>query len=220
MKPLLCDLSGNALPSQPSKVVCVGRNYLAHIKELNNPQPEEPLLFIKPTSTLVNMQGQFQLSRIWAEVHYELELAFVVSQTLTAAQPEQIKSSLSHVGLALDLTSRSKQTELKKQGHPWEIAKGFDGACPVSPFIELSHFPDWRDLEFTLAINGDLKQHGKSRAMITPVDLLISKISHYFTLLPGDLVLTGTPAGVGQIKIGDHLECTLGDEFKFVVTVN
>ncbi len=196
-------------PLPVGKVVCVGRNYAEHAKELNNPVPDEPLLFIKPSTALVDMRQPIQLRSDRGPIHYETELAILIGQPLTQARPEQITAAIAGVGLGLDLTLRERQSQLKQQGHPWEIAKAFDGSCPLSPFVPLSAINDLGACRLQLEVDGELRQNGCSAEMLTPVVALIAIISQHFTLLPGDVVLTGTPAGVGVLKPGMQLRLRL-----------
>ena len=195
--------------SPVSKVVCVGRNYVAHAKELNNPVPSQPLLFIKPNTSLVRLQGEIKIPVGDSDCHHELELAILIGDRLKGATPQQCINGIAGVGLALDLTLRELQSQLKKSGKPWEKAKGFDGACPVSGFLPFSHQLALNSLQFALNKNGEPVQQGHSKNMIFPIDTLLSDISSHFTLLPGDIVLTGTPEGVGALNPGDELELSL-----------
>jgi len=195
--------------SPVSKVVCVGRNYVAHAKELNNPVPSQPLLFIKPNTSLVRLQSEIKIPVGGSDCHHELELSILIGDRLKDATPQQCINGIAGVGLALDLTLRELQSQLKKSGKPWEKAKGFDGACPVSGFLPFDQGLDLSSLEFAMKKNGKLVQQGYSNNMIFPVDVLLSDISNHFTLLPGDIVLTGTPEGVGELNAGDELKLSL-----------
>lgn len=187
------------------KIVCVGRNYAAHAAELNNPVPEAPLLFIKPASAAVPLGEPIRLPRGRGSCHFEGELALLIGRPLTHASADQVPAAIVGLGLALDLTLRDLQTQLKEAGHPWEKAKGFDGACPLSPFVKPGGSPAWDQLHYSLWLNGALRQRGESAYMLTPIVELVAYISSYFTLSPGDVVLTGTPAGVGPLNAGDRL---------------
>lgn len=209
MKAFNLNLLGSQNRWQLGKVVAVGRNFAEHAAELNNPIPEEPLLFIKPSTSLVDMQKPLRLPQNQGEVHYELEIAVLISEQLTQASPEEALSKVAGVGLALDLTLRDVQTQLKNLGHPWEKAKAWDGSCPLSYFVPAKKITDWQELELSLSINGELRQQGKANQMLTPIPQLLSYISHNFTLLPGDLVITGTPKGVGKLNSGDQLNASL-----------
>ncbi|HKM14633.1 MAG TPA: fumarylacetoacetate hydrolase family protein [Marinospirillum sp.] len=191
------------------KIVCVGRNYAEHAAELNNPVPEQPLLFIKPATSAVAMQAPVRLPTNVGDVHYETEIALLIGQTLSKVKPAKALAGVVGVGLALDLTLRDLQSELKKLGHPWERAKAWDGACPLSDFVDVAAVNDWQALELSLKINGIEKQRGQAKQMLTPIAELLSHISQTFTLLAGDVVITGTPAGVGKLAVGDQLELAL-----------
>lgn len=217
------DLSGQpfAVPGTPhanaGKAVCIGRNYSGHAKELNNPVPEQPLLFIKPYTAMADMRQPLRLPI--GHCHFETELTVLISEPLRQADPHQCKQAISGVGLSLDLTLRELQNELKANQHPWEVAKAFDGSLPLSPFIAASEFDSLEQLEYRLWLNGALRQHGETRQMLMPVYELVSYCSQHFTLLPGDVVLTGTPPGVGVIHRGDRLKLQLADKLLFETEV-
>lgn len=212
-------LQGQNWAHSLGKIVCVGRNYAEHAAELNNPVPEQPLLFIKPVTCAVPMDQPLQLPQGRGEVHYETEIALLIGQPLQQATAEQAMEALAGVGLALDLTLRGLQSELKKQGHPWERAKAWDGACPLSEFVPASRVDDWSALALSLSINGELRQQGSAAQMLTPIAQLLSHISETFTLLPGDVVITGTPAGVGVLASGDQLQLSLQGLLEVETTV-
>lgn len=196
---------GTVFAEPIGKIVCVGRNYAEHARELNNPVPETPLLFIKPATSVVPLEGGFDLGGGGESVHYETELALLIGSPLRQADSESdCRAAVVGLGLALDLTLRDVQSALKAKGHPWEIAKGFDGACPLSAFMAVPERP-LEALEFTLALNGVPRQHGRVCDMLTSPLALLAYISRHFTLCPGDVVLTGTPAGVGPLARGDRL---------------
>lgn len=192
------------------KVVCVGRNYAEHARELNNPVLSEPLLFIKPSTSVVPLTEPIVLSDRRGPVHYETEIALLVGETLSGdVTQQQARDAVAGVGLALDLTLRDLQDQLKAKSHPWERAKAFDGACPLSAFIKPAQAPALDALPFELKINGTVRQRGSSADMITPVLALLQQIAQVFTLLPGDVVITGTPAGVGVLNAGDRLQLAI-----------
>jgi 2-keto-4-pentenoate hydratase/2-oxohepta-3-ene-1,7-dioic acid hydratase in catechol pathway len=200
------------------KVVCVGRNYAAHARELNNPVPEQPLLFIKPATAVVPLDKPLCLPQGLGEVHHELEIAVLIGQPLTSASAADCTAAIAGIGLALDLTLRDLQQQLKQQGHPWERAKAFDGACPLSPFVSLGE-QNLQALNFSLYSNGELRQRGESADMLFSIPSLLAEISTVFTLQPGDVVLTGTPAGVGPLNSGDHLTLVLDGLLKLEARV-
>ena len=191
------------------KVVCVGRNYAEHAKELNNPVPATPILFIKPATTVVPFSESVVLPKGKGDTHYEAELAVLIGKKLTDANADDVVGAIAGYGLGLDLTLRDLQSELKGKGHPWEIAKSFDGACPLSGFLRPEVIKEPSNIEYRLKIDGELRQHGRTNEMITAVTPLIAYISQHFTLMPGDVVLTGTPAGVGALKPGMTLDADL-----------
>ncbi|MEE4246487.1 MAG: fumarylacetoacetate hydrolase family protein [Kangiellaceae bacterium] len=197
------------------KVICVGRNYADHAKELGNDVPSEPVLFIKPATALVNWQSAVSIPTTLGECHHELELALLIGTRLCNAQVEEAAQSIKAVTLALDLTMRDVQAKLKSTGKPWELAKAIDCSCPVADWHSLPSL-EWLDkAQFKLTINGELRQAGNSQHMLWPALDLIAYISRYFTLLPGDIVLTGTPAGVGPLQSGDRLVAELNSIFSF-----
>jgi len=202
------------------KVVCVGRNYADHAKELNNPVPTEPILFIKPVTSLVPLEEPFDIPAGLGAVHFETELAVLIGETLTQADEQRAQRAIAGIGVGLDLTLREVQDQLKQKGHPWEKSKAFDGACPLSVFLSPASVGDLSDVQIRLTVNGEVRQDGNSAQMLTPVLKLLSYISHWFTLQPGDVVLTGTPAGVGPVQPGDQLRVELVDLLRVDTRVN
>ncbi|MCO7227268.1 fumarylacetoacetate hydrolase family protein [Pleionea sp. CnH1-48] len=205
------DTQGEALALPVGKVVCVGRNYVAHAQELGNPIPKRPLLFIKPATSVSHWSEQVAIPQHLGEVHHELELAVLIDKPLCRVSQEAAVEGIGAVTLALDLTLREMQSELKAQGHPWELAKAFDGACPIAPWHPLPSSEWLKHAEFSMHKNQQLQQAGDTGLMMWSVAELVASISQYFTLMPGDVVLTGTPAGVGPIAVGDTLQAQLGD---------
>jgi len=203
-------LTGETFLHPLGKIVCVGRNYAEHAKELNNPIPKSPVLFIKPSTAAVAMEQPFAIPTDQGVCHHELEMTVLINQPLTRATKEQAKSAIAGLGLGLDLTLREVQEGLKQKSHPWERSKAFDGSCPLSQF-SIYDGRDLQNIELTLIRNGEVQQQGNSCDMLFPVIDLLVEISHSFTLLPGDVVLTGTPAGVGPLYEGDSLSAKLGD---------
>lgn len=203
------DGTGADLPV--GKVVCVGRNYADHAAELNNPVPTTPMLFMKPAPALVPLNEPFEVPMDYGTVHFETEMAVLIGQRLKNANKHEIEDAIVGVGVALDLTLRDLQSKLKERGHPWEKAKAFDGSCPVSAFVEPEAAGDLQDQQIRLTVNGEVRQNGNSSHMLNKVYPLIAYMSHYFTLEPGDVVLTGTPAGVGSVVPGDKLRVELSE---------
>lgn len=199
------------LPLAVGKAVCVGRNYADHVAELNNALPTEPLLFMKPSTAIVPLEDRIRIPAS-GDCHNELEIALLIEKTITqgnAWSDDRVHSCIWGVGLALDLTMRTLQSQLKRQGYPWELAKSFDNSCPVSHFVPKRAITDLQQLQFCLTVNGQTRQLGQSSLMLFDCVALIKHISQYFTLLPGDLVLTGTPKGVAPLRLGDKLAVSL-----------
>ncbi|MFT5260914.1 MAG: 2-keto-4-pentenoate hydratase/2-oxohepta-3-ene-1,7-dioic acid hydratase in catechol pathway [Gammaproteobacteria bacterium] len=213
-------LDQQAYPHVLGKVVCVGRNYAAHAKELNNPIPDSPILFIKPASSVVPFGPDFSIPKDQGRVHHELEIAILIGKALSHASTEHVAESIAGFGLGLDLTLRDVQDRLKEKGHPWERAKSFDGACPLTRFVSLSSSCkiDQPPFGLTLKKNGQLQQQGSSADMLFPILPLIAHISAHFNLQPGDVILTGTPAGVGPLEAGDSLSVILSQKQSVLLT--
>ena len=198
-------VDGSTIDLPVGKAVCVGRNYAAHAKELGNIVPQTPILFLKPSTAIVSLSPSFTIPNDRGSCHYETEIAVLIGKTVSNLRVEEVPQAIVGYGLALDLTLRDVQNQLKAQGYPWEVAKAFDGACPLSPFVKPELVADIKHTEFSLMVNGELRQHGFSHDMITPVYELIAYISQIFTLQAGDIVLTGTPEGVAALQRGDKL---------------
>lgn len=210
---------GQEYPHALGKIVCIGRNYAEHARELNNPVPTEPLLFIKPATCAVPLEEPIEAPVSRGDVHFETELALLIGEPLTHATVADAERAVAGIGLGLDLTLRDVQSQLKEKGHPWEIAKSFDGACPLSSFLSLSRVPNWSALTFSLDIDGKRVQSGEGADMLFPVPTLLAEMSRHFTLLPGDVVLTGTPPGVGKLPRGAELYFTLTGGLEVVTRV-
>jgi len=187
------------------KILCIGRNYADHIKELGNPTPEAPVVFIKPASSIIGEGEQIVIPPYSHDCHHEAELALLIGRKGKDIPVDRALEYIAGYGVGIDLTLRDVQGELKKKGLPWEIAKGFDTACPLSPFVEPSRVPDPQNLTIRLTVNGEIRQDGNTKMMIHRIPAIISHMSGNFTLEPGDVILTGTPAGVGRIVSGDKL---------------
>ena len=212
-------LNGQPFAHAVGKIVCVGRNYAAHALELNNPIPDQAILFIKPASAAVPLAPSFSIPTDQGSVHHELEIAILIGEPLSRATPEQAAEAIAGVGLGIDLTLRDVQDKLKAKGQPWERSKAFDGAAPLSAFVDARRVGNWQDLDLSLVRNGTVQQQGNSSAMLFPILALISEISQTFALQPGDVILTGTPAGVGPLVPGDRLEARLADWLVISTTV-
>lgn len=203
------------------KVVCVGRNYAAHAKELGNQVPKTPFFFIKSPNTLVPLEQEIKLpALVLGACHFETEISVLIGTRLRQAKLEDVGSAIAGYGLALDLTLRDLQNDLKKQGLPWEAAKSFDGACPVSDFVAKEDCMSSEGFEFQAMLNGKMVQEGASTNMLFGISDLIARMSAVFTLEPGDIVLTGTPAGVGPLTTGDELEFVFQKRWRFMTRVS
>jgi 2-keto-4-pentenoate hydratase/2-oxohepta-3-ene-1,7-dioic acid hydratase in catechol pathway len=204
-------IDGTRIHFPMGKVVCVGRNYAEHAKELNNPVPTEPLLFIKPGSCVVAMDESFSIPNDErGAVHYEAEIAVLIGKPLSRKpNVEEVLDAISGYAPALDLTLRELQDKLKAKSYPWEVAKSFDGACVLASFVPGDAVEDLTDLGIRLSLNGELRQDGNSRDMLNPIVPLIQHICGHFSLQAGDVILTGTPAGVGPLAQGDVLQLEL-----------
>jgi len=209
------DIDENTLDFPVGKVVCIGRNYLDHIRELGNDIPEQALLFMKPATALVSLNEPLALPASLGECHNEIEVALLIKTPIRNGDTISLTEMVWGVGLGLDLTLRDLQSKLKDKGQPWERAKAFDNSCPISPFVEISEFNDINQLEFDLTVNGNIRQQGNTAKMMRKIEDLLIEITQCFTLLPGDIVLTGTPAGVGVLNSGDKLALTLANRYKF-----
>lgn len=213
-------VDGTRIHFPVGKLVCIGRNYAEHAKELDNPVPTEPLLFIKPGSCVVPMEGGFTIPTDRGSVHYEAEIAVLIGKPLsTRPSVEEVLDAISGFAPALDLTLRDKQAELKAKGLPWEIAKSFDGAAVLAPFVPNGTFADLTDIPVRLTINGEVRQDGNSSLMLNPIVPMIQHMAGCFSLQAGDVILTGTPAGVGPLNVGDELVIELPGTSRFESSV-
>ena len=188
------------------KIICIGRNYIDHIKELSNQKPLNPVVFLKPDSSIIAKNQNFIIPSFSNEIHHEVELVIKINKV-----GKHIDKSFSHkyydeIGLGIDFTARDIQNNLKEKGHPWEKSKAFDNSCMVGKFLKKEKLEDISKIEFSLTKNNELVQSGCSNDMLWKIDELISYISQYFTLKIGDLIFTGTPSGVSKVVSGDILE--------------
>lgn len=186
------------------KIICIGRNYAEHARELNNPVPEQPVVFMKPASALLVNNKPLYYPEFTKDLHYELELVVKIARNGKHVQPEFAADYYQEVALGIDFTARDLQSELKAAGKPWELAKGFDGSAALSPFVPLAQL-NHKAMEFELWKNAERVQHGNSKDMLFRIEEIIVFVSQYFKLQMGDLIFTGTPAGVGSVQIGDVL---------------
>lgn len=201
------------------KILCIGRNYEDHAKELKNPLPSEPVVFFKPDSALLRNNAPFYLPDFAKYFHHEVELVFKINRLGKNIEERFAHRYYSEVGLGIDFTARDLQDELRGKGLPWEKCKAFDGSAVISEFVPITNYADIKNLQFKLLVNGELRQVGNSGNMIFNIDQVIAHLSKYFTLKIGDLIYTGTPAGVGEIKPGDRLQGYIEEEcfFDFLV---
>ena len=194
------------------KIICIGRNYVDHARELNNPVPENPVFFLKPDTALVRRNKPFYYPDFSEDIHYECELVVKINKLGKNIQKKFAHAYYNEIGIGIDFTARDLQAKAKAKGLPWEIAKAFDASAPLSmEFINKDEFADLNDIDFHLDKNGETVQEGNSADMIFDFDELIAYLSKFFTLKTGDLIFTGTPAGVGPIQIGDKLEAYIGN---------
>ena len=201
------------------KIICVGRNYTDHIKELENNKPKEPVLFLKPDSSIILNNKPFFIPDFSKNIHYELELIIKISRLGKHIQEKFSHKYYDFIGLGIDFTARDLQSDLKSKGLPWEKSKAFDGSCFISKWINKSEFNDVNNLNFNLNKNGNTVQKTNSKLMLWKIDELISYISTFFTLKIGDVIFTGTPAGVGNVSIGDNLEGFIEDNKIFNLNI-
>ncbi len=191
------------------KIICVGRNYQEHARELNNPLPSKPLLFFKPDTSVLRENKDVYYPEFTQDLHFECELVIRIAREGKYIQKDFVPSYIDGIGLGIDLTARDIQSEAKAKGHPWTLAKGFNGSAPVSDFLPPTDFADLQDIRFDCFINGEKRQEGFTGDMIFPIDHLITYLSQFITVKKGDLIFTGTPAGVGALSIGDHIDANL-----------
>jgi 2-keto-4-pentenoate hydratase/2-oxohepta-3-ene-1,7-dioic acid hydratase in catechol pathway len=197
--------------TRPSKIVCVGRSYADHARELGNAIPDRPVLFIKPPSALTALDDGIAWNAALGSCHYECELSLRIDRPLKAeTDPLKALQAVGAVTLGLDLTLRDQQDDLKKKGQPWERAKAFDGSCMLADWVDVQDaVSDWNDVHYTLQINEELRQKGDTSHLIFDIGYLLADISQVFTLEAGDVVMTGTPAGVAALQSGEQLKMTL-----------
>ena len=201
------------------KIVCLARNYAEHAKELGNETPVAPVLFMKPASSVIGDGGAVRIPAYSQECHYEVELAVLIGKQARNVTAERALDYVAGYGVGIDMTLRDVQNSLKAKGLPWEIAKGFDTACPLTDFVPASAVADPHALNLKLAVNGEGRQDGTSSDMINRIPQIIAHISGIFTLDPGDVILTGTPAGVGQVRAGDVMTAEIGTVGRLTIPV-
>ena len=193
------------------KIICIGRNYPDHAKELANEIPENPIFFIKPDGALLRNNNPFFIPDFSEDIHYEVEIIFKINHIAKCIKPEFVHRYFNEIGVGIDFTARDLQQKCKQKGLPWEIAKAFDNSAAVSSFIDKNELPDLENINFRLDINGITVQKGCTAHMIFNFDTIVSHVSQFITLKMGDIFFTGTPSGVGAVKIGDRLQAYIED---------
>ncbi|KSA11903.1 fumarylacetoacetate hydrolase family protein [Maribacter dokdonensis] len=201
------------------KIICIGRNYTAHINELENERPEEPVVFIKPDSSVLPKQQDFYIPEFSNDVHYEVEVLVKIKKVGKHISKEFAPTYYDEIGLGIDFTARDLQSKLKEKGLPWEKAKGFDGAAVIGEWLPKTDFENINDLKFTLVKNNEVVQKGNTSLMLWKIDEIIAYVSTFFMLKKGDIIFTGTPAGVGKISPNDYLSGSLEDKELFTLKI-
>ena len=195
------------------RIFAIGRNYAEHVKELNNERPDEPVIFTKPDSALLRNQTPFYYPEFSRDIHHEVELVLRISKDGKNIQEKYAGKYYDAIGVGIDFTARDLQQKAKEKGLPWDISKGFNGSAPVSDkFVPVAEFKNLKEINFSLTINGGIRQQGNTSLMIFSFDYIISYLSKFFTLRTGDLIFTGTPKGVGPVQVGDILSAFIENE--------
>ena len=194
------------------KIICIGLNYMDHIKEMNNPIPEVPVFFLKPDTSLIRNNNPFFYPEFTNDLQYELEIVLKVNRLGRNISEKFAHRYFKEIGLGIDFTARDLQRICKDKGMPWEMAKAFDGSAPISDFTPKDQFENLNNIQFRLEKNDELVQNGNTKNMVFNFDRIISYVSKFITLRTGDLIFTGTPVGVGPVKIGDRLKAYLEDK--------
>lgn len=201
------------------KLICIGRNYAAHIDELNNERPTEPVVFIKPDSAVLPKEQDFYIPEFSNDIHYEVEVLIKIKKVGKHIAPQFAHKYYDEIGLGIDFTARDLQSKLKAKGLPWEKAKGFDGAAVIGKWIPKGKYENLDNLRFSLLKNKEKVQNGNTSLMLWKIDELIAYVSTYFMLKKGDVLFTGTPSGVGRVERNDYLEGWIENEQIFSVNV-
>lgn len=201
------------------KIICIGRNYVKHIEELQNERPDEPVVFLKPDSAILLKQHPFVIPEFSNDVHHEVEVLVKINKVGKYIEPKFAHNYYDEIGLGIDFTARDLQNKLKEKGLPWEKAKAFDGSAVIGEFFPKSDFNSLENINFELTNNGALVQKGNTSYMLWKIDELISHISQYFTLKKGDIIFTGTPEGVSAVKPNDILEGYIEHKKSFRIQV-
>lgn len=189
------------------KIICIGRNYIDHAKELNNPVPKEPVFFMKPDTALLPKNNPFIYPSFSNDIHHEIEIVIKINRLGKHIEEKFAHKYYNEIGVGVDFTARDIQQLCKEKGLPWEKAKGFDGSAPTSKFISIDQFDDLNNINFSLQVNGVTKQQGNTKDMLFNFNKIIVHVSKFITLKIGDIIYTGTPSGVGPVKIDDKIEC-------------
>ena len=197
------------------KIICIGRNYLAHVKELDNALPNEPMFFMKPETALLPAGEPFPYPDFSKEIHYETELVLRICKSGKAIDEKKASEYYDAITVGIDFTARDLQSQCKAKGHPWEIAKAFDYSAPIGEFKKISELNHPEDIAFGMKLNGEWVQQGYSHDMIFSFDKIIAHVSRFVTLSEGDIIFTGTPQGVGEVHVGDRLELFLEEQSMF-----
>lgn len=201
------------------KIICIGRNYADHIKELKNERPDEPVIFLKPDTAVLQKQFPFVIPEFTNDVHYEVEVLVKINKAGKYIEEKFAHKYYDEIGLGIDFTARDLQAKLKEKGLPWEKAKAFDGSAIIGDFVSKSDFASLSDINFKLVKNGETAQEGNTGLMLWKIDALVAHASQYFTLKTGDIIFTGTPKGVAKVNPGDVLDGFIENNQLFTVTV-
>ena len=201
------------------KIVCIARNYAEHIRELGNEVPDRPVFFMKPASSVISEGEKIVIPAFSQDCQHEVELAILIGRTIKGISVADALSAVAGYGVAIDLTLRDVQSELKSKGLPWEVAKAFDTACPLSDFVPAATVRDPQNLAIALQVNGEVRQEATTALMLRSIPQLIAEIAAIFTLEAGDIILTGTPAGVSRLCSGDRVTATIAEVGSLNVTV-
>ena len=201
------------------KIICIGRNYVKHIEELNNERPDEPVVFLKPDSSILLKQHPFVIPEFTDDVHHEVELLVKINKVGKYIEPKFASNYYDEIGLGIDFTARDLQAKLKEKGLPWEKAKSFDGSAVIGDFYSKSDYDSLENIQFKLVKNGEIVQLGNTNHMLWKIDELIAHISQFFTLKKGDIIFTGTPEGVNSVQPNDILEGFIEGKKSFRIQV-
>ena len=201
------------------KIICIGRNYTEHIEELSNERPKDPVIFMKPDSAVLPKEQDFYIPEFSQDVHHEIEILIRINKVGKHIDKRFAHTYYTEIGLGIDFTARDLQSDLKAKGLPWEKAKGFDGSAVIAGWINKKEFSDLNNINFSLQNNGKIVQKGNTSLMLWKIDELISYVSTFFTLKKGDVIFTGTPAGVAKVMPNDYLEGFLEEKKLFALNI-